>query len=140
MSCVKILKFTETLFDLCDVTLACEESQNLHQKVIPGHTKKCVIKMGNSKENFIDWEALAEWDREIPDNSPYKYLTSVEILDLFHEEETETEIVMSNELLDELFEKYGGYENSSGFTAEVILDMYEDDFSKKVADKVDDEH
>ena len=47
------------------------------------------ILVDNTSELKIDWEELAKWDYEVPEDSPYKNFTADEILDLFDDEGNE---------------------------------------------------
>ena len=70
-----------------------------------------VIKDKNGQ--LIDWEEFAEWEREIPDDSPYKNLTPDEILELFDEngnliDDKENDVEIDwDEYLDELLIEFG---------------------------------
>ena len=80
-------------------------------------------------------------DYEVPKDSPYKNLTSDEILELLEYDVKEmtkedvVEIVDWGKVLDETFDKYGDCDNSCNPSSDEILDLFDDDgFLKKDAE------
>ena len=84
-------------------------------------------------ENEIDWEELSRWDKEIPDDSPYKYMTTDEILDLFDDDgnliEDEDVDCDENRSIDDfldLFDDNGNLIESKEENESSICDKYLD--------------